>query len=157
MIKKRGFTLVELVVVLVAISILISISVIGIVRYQEDGRDSRRNANVTTIAEALEKYFDAKGEYPSCAAMTASVDTVVSSTLKGVDRTAFVAPGAETSVTNSVRCGQTLTINGEDFFEYSGGGGANCTGAVACTTFTLKYRNEGDDTIKSVTSRRTAV
>ena len=67
MINRRGFTLVELIVVIVVIAILATLATLGFNRYLEDGRDNRRTANATTIAEALEKYYDKNGEYPSCA------------------------------------------------------------------------------------------
>lgn len=158
MINRRGFTLVELIVVIVVIAILATLATLGFNRYLEDGRDNRRTANATTIAEALEKYYDKNGEYPSCAAITAAGSIVTSSTLKGVDQSALLVPDADSSVTNSIRCGTNLTPGGttNDFIQYVGDGSADCNGSGSCLSYTLRFRSEGDSSVSEITSRRTA-
>lgn len=156
MISKRGFTLVEVVVVIAVIAILATLATVGFNRYLEDGRDNRRIANVTVISEALEKYYDQNGEYPSCASITAPSSTVSSSVLNGIDQAALLVPGADNSTTNSIRCGTTLTMAGQDFIEYVGDGSTSCTGSGSCLSYTLRYRSEGDGEVKEVDSRRTA-
>lgn len=156
MISKRGFTLVEVVVVIAVIAILATLATVGFSRYLEDGRDNQRTANVTVISEALEKYYDENGEYPSCASITAPSSTVTSSILDGIDQAALLVPNADDETTNSIRCGSSLTISGEDFIEYVGDGSAACTGSGSCLSYTLRYKSEGDGEIKEVESRRTA-
>jgi len=152
--KFRGFTLVELIVVIAVIGILAAIVLVGLNKYQADTRDARRLSSVTTISEALEKYYDQNGEYPSCAAVTAAAGTVVNSTLVGLTASALVAPQASGGSTNSISCGATLTTNGTDFFEYDGDGSAACNGSVACLSYTIKYKSEATNSVKSVISRR---
>ncbi len=156
MINRRGFTLVELVVVIAVIAILATLATIGLNRYLEDGRDTRRSANVSTISEALEKYYDKNGEYPSCAAITGAGSTVAGTVLPGIDESALVVPDAGSSTTNSIRCGTTLATNGEDFIEYVGDGSPDCAASGSCLSYTLRYRQESDSTIAEVNSRRTA-
>ena len=158
MINRRGFTLVELIVVIVVIAILATLATLGFNRYLEDGRDNRRASNATTIAEALEKYYDRNGEYPSCAAITAAGSIVTTATLKGVDQSALLVPDADSSVTNSIKCGTTLTPGGttNDFIQYAGDGSADCNGAGSCLSYTIRFRNEGEGTVSEITSRRTA-
>jgi len=62
---KRGFTIVEILVVLVIISILVIGSVPFIGRAQADARDDRREADIAIITAALERYYQDNGEYPS--------------------------------------------------------------------------------------------
>lgn len=150
--KSRGFTLIELIVVIVVIGILATITTLGISRYQTDARDVRRASSAATIAEALEKYYDAHGEYPSCEAIKNDTDSV----LKGIDKTALAVPGASES-SNSLKCssdGNTLTVNGTDFFEYQGDGSTDCNTNNSCLKFTIKYKDESNGIIKTIESRR---
>jgi len=130
--KRGGFTLVELVVVVVAIGILSGLAVIGITRYQADTRDAQRSANVSTISNALEKYFTDKGNYPSCEAITGFASKLI---------------------TSPIRCGEPLALVGDDFIEYQGDGSSSCIGSGSCSTYKLIYRNELNSTLNEVESR----
>lgn len=153
---RRGFTLVELIVVIAVIGIIASIAIIGFGRFQADGRDAKRLSSVTVISEALEKYYDENGEYPGCQALNTNVDTVVSDTLKGVAKESLVAPQAPSGETNSIGCtgGTGLSLTSDDYFEYYGDNSPACTSNIACLSYTLKYKSESEGAIKAVSSRR---
>lgn len=153
---RQGFTLLELIVVIAVIGILASITIIGFSQYQQDTRDARRASSITSIAEALEKYYDENGEYPNCTQISAAGIDLVNDTLVGLDQPTVIAPAAPNNTTNSLKCGpsNTLTINGEDFFEYEGDGSTACAGSGACLAYTLKYKNEGSGEIVTLDSRR---
>ena len=156
---RRGFTLIELIVVIAIIGILATISVIGFSRYQAETRDARRASSISVIAESLEKYYDANGEYPSCTAITATPPTISTDTLKNIDTKILIAPQAPSSTENSIKCtgtGNTLTTNGVDFFEYQGDGSESCNTDGSCLKYTLKYKKESNNTIASLDSRRNA-
>lgn len=157
MINRRGFTLVEVIVIIVVIAILATIASLGLNRYLEDGRDTQRTSSITTIQEALEKYYNVNGEYPSCGAITANGATVSTNTLKGIDQASLIVPSASSSTTNSIRCGTTLTPGGTagDFIQYVGDGSPDCTGNGSCLSYTLRYRNEAKNTVVEVQSRHT--
>lgn len=154
--RIKGFTLIELIVVIAVIGILATISVIGFSRYQADTRDARRVSSATTIAEALEKYYDANGEYPGCSQLTGDATTVTNATLKGLDNSTLIAPQASSGTTNSIACA-VLTLNGTDFFEYTGDGSPACLSTGACLEFKIRYKSEssGSGEIKEISSRRT--
>lgn len=61
---SRGFTIVELLVVIVVIGILVSVTVVAFTGVQKRARDSQRLSDVAVIVKALELYKLAKGEYP---------------------------------------------------------------------------------------------
>lgn len=153
---KNGFTLVELIVVIAIIGILATLTVVGLTRYQADTRDARRESNVTVISEALEKYYDANGEYPSCSAITAAGTVVTDDTgpLSGIDKNSIVAPQAPSGTTNSIVCNATLGLTGDDFFQYTGDGSTACAEGSSCLSYSLKYRDEVDGEIKTLHGRR---
>jgi general secretion pathway protein G len=59
-----GFTIIELMVVTVAMAILFSIAINAQLRSQTQTNDSVRHAHMTVLANELEKFFDQRGEYP---------------------------------------------------------------------------------------------
>ncbi len=66
MIKKiRGFTLIELMVVIAIIGILASIIFTSLNSARAKGRDAKRGQEVKQLEGALDLYFSANGQYPS--------------------------------------------------------------------------------------------
>lgn len=63
-VTKKGFTIVELLVVIVVIGILVSIMVISYNGIQQRSRDSKRASDITQLKIAIEKYRSEKSMYP---------------------------------------------------------------------------------------------
>ena len=62
--RRRGFTLVELLIVLIVITVLASISLATLRKSMRYGQDSRVRADLNTISFALEAYRADFGDYP---------------------------------------------------------------------------------------------
>ena len=62
---EHGFTIVELLVVIVVIAILAAITIVAFNGIQQRARDSQRSADIATIAKALEIYYLDQGGYPA--------------------------------------------------------------------------------------------
>jgi prepilin-type N-terminal cleavage/methylation domain-containing protein len=63
--KSRGFTIVELLIVIVVIAILAAISIVAYNGVQDRATKSRRISDMSTIVKALELYKAEKGYYPA--------------------------------------------------------------------------------------------
>jgi prepilin-type N-terminal cleavage/methylation domain-containing protein len=62
--NKKGFTLVELLIVIAIVGILASVTLVGIGPIQKKGRDARRISDLKEIQAGLELYFSRYGCYP---------------------------------------------------------------------------------------------
>ncbi|AHB42067.1 PilE-like protein [Candidatus Saccharibacteria bacterium RAAC3_TM7_1] len=63
--KHRGFTIVELLIVIVVIAILAAITVVAYNGIQQRARDAQRLQDITSIAKALELYKIQNSSYPN--------------------------------------------------------------------------------------------
>lgn len=152
---RKGYTIVEALVVVVVLAILITLSAVGVARYQAMSRDAQRLANVTVIAEALEKYYDKNGEYPSCQMISdVNVQTVTTSVLPGVDQSAFMTPRNK-DAQNAVTCNPLTPPT--DAYAYIGDGSAACLMGSSCLNWKIEYLKEQDSTVAFLSSRRNAV
>lgn len=64
MFSKKGFTLIEILIVVAIIGILASVVVVGLGPAQKKGRDSRRVSDLRSVQTALELYYGKNGAYP---------------------------------------------------------------------------------------------
>jgi general secretion pathway protein G len=62
--NKRGFTLIEILIVVAIIAILASIVIVGLGPAQQSGRDARRISDLQSIRTALQLYYGKCGFYP---------------------------------------------------------------------------------------------
>jgi prepilin-type N-terminal cleavage/methylation domain-containing protein len=131
---SNGFTIIELLIVIAIIWILATISLVSFDRIRDDSINSQRESKMRILAETLEKYYQENGEYPSCEAMSASPETVVSVTLIGMNPDVLTAPTA-TSGTNSIVPSCADVTPGSDNFAYLGIGCA----VAYCSGYSLNY------------------
>lgn len=78
MAKRKGFTLIEILIVVAIIGILASVVLVGLGPVQRRGRDARRISDLRQVQTGLELYYNKHGIYPS----TSDWPTL-QSTLKG--------------------------------------------------------------------------
>lgn len=64
--KRNGFTIVELLIVIVVIAILASISIVAYNGVQQRANEARLSSDINGIKKGMELYKLDKGKYPSC-------------------------------------------------------------------------------------------
>jgi prepilin-type N-terminal cleavage/methylation domain-containing protein len=156
--SKSGFTLVELLVVMVVIAILAGIALVSYARVQRDANDNTRKGNVRIITEGLEKYYDQNGEYPSVVAVVnntaGNTGTVVAAKLS-IDPAVLDMPNMAASDTNALSSTSATLAN--DYINYTAQRAVNdascqTSATGGCDEFTLTYIEETGGAV-TVTSR----
>ncbi len=142
--KSKGFTIVELLIVIVVIAILATLVIVTFTGIQKKARDSKRQTDVTAVASHLEAFYANNGYYPT---LTDLQDTAaggfVNSQLKGLDPSALKSPEGDTIAGTAG--------NGSSGWAY-GYTTTGCTATSAssttneCTAFTLTANLEGSST-----------
>lgn len=86
--RTYGFTIVEIIVVVIVLGILVSFVSLFFMGIQKQARDDKRVNDMRVIAAGLQKYYDANGQYPlscnfsgaqTCAALSTSYQTATGS------------------------------------------------------------------------------
>lgn len=80
--SQKGFTIVELLIVIVVIAILAAISIVAFTGVQQRARDTQRAANAKTVSDAFSAYNADKGYWPGNAAGASVTTTGVQDALK---------------------------------------------------------------------------
>lgn len=63
---RRGFSVVELLVVLFIVGLIVSVITVSFRKIRTDSRDSQRMRDLTTLQTAIESFYDTNGYYPFC-------------------------------------------------------------------------------------------
>lgn len=66
--SSKGFTLIEMLIVIAVISILAGIVLVGITGFQSSARDTKRVGDLSSVRNNLELYFTRCGHYPTSGA-----------------------------------------------------------------------------------------
>ena len=112
--KQTGFTIVELLIVIVVIAILAAISIVAYNGIQERSKISSVNSSLSQINKAINAYQAIHGEYPSTAgAWRAQSDSTKDSFIPGL------VPGVVSSLPRAVQWDGSSTFyyrsNGTDY------------------------------------------
>lgn len=77
--RSRGFTIVEIAVVIGVIAIITSMVAIGFTRVQAQTRDQKRESDIAALRGELEKFYIQNNVYPSSETDTASISNTAAS------------------------------------------------------------------------------
>jgi type II secretion system protein G len=137
--KTSGFTIVELLIVIVVIGILAALVVTTYNGIQQKARDTERKTDINALHGQIEAYQAQNGKYPTLANMNDSAFRQAN--LKGLDPAALQDPKGTA---------QTLVAApGADAYAYAvtGNGGVACDNTTTdCTGYTLTATLEAGGT-----------
>ena len=127
--RQSGFTIVELLIVIVIIGILATLVIVTFSGVQQRARDSERKTDINAIAGQLEAVYAKNGAYPT---LTDVNDSAWRSTNEfRIDTKAFADPKSATPA------GAALAgAVGANVYAYTNLTPASCTSAT-CATYTL--------------------
>ncbi len=65
--NQKGFTIVELLIVIVVIAILAAISIVAYTGVQDNARNTQRKADAKSVLDAINAYYAKEGSWPGTA------------------------------------------------------------------------------------------
>lgn len=136
---ESGFTLVELLIVIVVIAILAAIAITAFAGVQAQARDTQRVADIDQIQSQLELYYTDKAKFPTNSDMTGTV-AAVTGIFPGLGPDALEEPQDDTGDGNSFT-NTPPTAAGSYSYVATPAGCDNGTGGD-CTSYTLTYWSE---------------
>ncbi|MGH7196790.1 MAG: type II secretion system protein [Candidatus Saccharimonadales bacterium] len=142
MLKKsmqKGFTIVELLIVIVVIGILAALVLNTFSGVQQRARDTERQTDINNLATQLEAYYngDGNGTYPR--ADEFDTDAELTALFPGVDAGVISAPNDATppSLQNTA-----ATVADQYGYVALDSAGTACDGTDDCVSYTLSYFKE---------------
>jgi prepilin-type N-terminal cleavage/methylation domain-containing protein len=139
--KQSGFTIVELLIVIVVIGILAGLVITTFNGIQQKGRDTERETDIKALHSQIEAFWAQKGYYPSLLDLNDRTATTgfVAVNLKGLDAEAFRDPKGTASDLLAAPAANGYAYAATD----SAGASCNTLGSITCAKYTLTATLEG--------------
>lgn len=137
--KQQGFTIVELLIVIVVIGILAALVITTFTGIQKKARDTERTTDIKALHGQVEAYYAQNGKYPTLANLNDG--TWRSTNMKGLDGEALQDPkgSAQTLVAAAVANSYSYAVTNS--------AGTACDNTTSdCAQYTLTATLEGGGT-----------
>jgi len=142
--QHAGFTIVEMLIVIVVVSILVSVTAMAYSGVQNRGKDAERKADIRQVAQLLESYYLDNGFYPPFqqAAVGIGVASWRITNMPNLKDELLTPPGASgPALVNS------MTPSTSQYGYHNNG---SCTGSQ-CTRYRLYWKSDVDGHIEVYT------
>lgn len=146
--NKKGFTIVELLIVIVVIGILATLVIVTFTGIQQKGRNSQRQTDINAIDSHVEAFYAQHGFYPTLADLQDTAPSgFVPTFMKGLDPEALRDPKQASTGTIGATAGAS-----QYSYVATGTGCTNTTDTTitsgepvdnGCSAFTLTAEMEG--------------
>lgn len=145
---QKGFTIVELLIVIVVIGILAALVLNSFAGVQQKARNTERQTDTKALATQLEAWYngDGQGSYPTWTQV--DTETEALAVFKGIDAGALKAPGKGFSLTSSVSPDE----NAYGYQAMNSAGmacGITTSPQTDCVRYRIYWKEEGDSQIQN--------
>ena len=137
--KQQGFTIVELLIVIVVIGILAALVITTFTGIQQKARDTERTTDIKAIHGQVEAYYAQKGYYPSLTDINGAAWRTAN--MKGLDQEALKDPKG---AAYTLAAAPSATAYG---YAVANSAGTSCEAdSTTCSTYTLTANLEAGGT-----------
>ena len=162
-VKQKGFTIVELLIVIVVIAILASISVVAYNGIRARSADAERQSDISSVGKKLAQYRILNSHYPRYDDMVHNNLVWIHANLPGLPDDALVAPGGtDTNSFNSSTSPPTNVYSYRVYFDDNDGTQRFCNqtnlnnygkAVTDCDRYELRWRSEATNSVTMIRSR----
>lgn len=148
--KQQGFTIVELLIVIVVIGILAALVITTFTGIQQKARDTERTTDIKAIHGQVEAYYAQNGSYPGLAELNSA--SWRSTNMKGLDAEALKDPKFQTGLSckdgsNNPQLASSPSTGCYGYAVFQTDGSTACTTAAGdCAKYTLTANLEAGGT-----------
>lgn len=137
--KQQGFTIVELLIVIVVIGILAALVITTFTGIQKKARDTERQTDIKAVHGQVEAYYAQNGRYPTLTDINDS--TWRTTNMKGLDAEALKDPKGSSATLAASAAANTYS------YDVQRTGGGTCDNSTNdCMEYTLTATLEGGGT-----------
>jgi prepilin-type N-terminal cleavage/methylation domain-containing protein len=137
--KQQGFTIVELLIVIVVIGILAALVITTFTGIQKKARDTERQTDIKAVHGQVEAYYAQNGRYPTLTDINDS--TWRTTNMKGLDTEALKDPKGSAATLAAAAAANTYS------YDVQRTGGGTCDNSTNdCAQYTLTATLEGGGT-----------
>ncbi|HSW85367.1 MAG TPA: type II secretion system protein [Candidatus Saccharimonadales bacterium] len=140
--RNQGFTIVELLIVIVVIGILALLVITTYSGIQAKARNSKRQTDVQSLQTQVEAYFSQNGFYPSYADLSDA--SWVSSNMKSLDVTAMIDPSSGSTTATLIYSNSAGGTTKKYEYYPTNSSGTTCEADdTTCAQYTMIAKYEG--------------